>query len=163
MNFRHSRRAIAGIGLLVVMGIGGPGLLPRPAEAAPLAQYAFSFDDPAGLSGQLDAATPQVAYSFECIATGIGSLVVQTTVGDLVVDAVLQDAQGSPFAYGTAVPGMIGLTVSEGFTMPADGPCSVILSRQGNTAGTFNVRLLPGYANLTKWDTFSPGTDSLHK
>jgi hypothetical protein len=161
MNFRHSRRAVVGIGLLLLMVSGG--LVPLgTAQAAPSAQDTLSFDDPAGLSGQLDAATPQTAYAFECIATGIGSLVVETTAGDLAVDAVLQDAQGSPFAYGLAVPDRAGLTISEGFTMPADGPCTVLLSRQGNTAGTFSVHLLPGYANLTKWDTFSAGADSLH-
>jgi len=162
MDARHSGRAVASIGLLLVLVIGGMALVPRAVQAAPSAQLSLSFDDPAPLAGQLDAATPQVTYSFECTATGIGSLVVQTTSGDLVVDATLQDAQGGPFAYGTVVPGTPGVTVSEGFTMPADGPCTVTLTRQGNTAGSYDVRLLPGYAGLTRWDTFSPSTDSLH-
>lgn len=162
MDARHSGRVVASIGLLLVLVIGGMALVPRAVQAAPSAQLSLSFDDPAPLAGQLDAATSQVTYSFECTATGIGSLVVQTTSGDLVVDATLQDAQGSPFAYGTVVPGTSGVTVSEGFTMPADGPCTVTLTRQGNTAGSYDVRLLPGYAGLTRWDTFSPSTDSLH-
>lgn len=162
MDARHSGRVVASIGLLLVLVIGGMALVPRAVQAAPSAQLSLSFDDPAPLAGQLDAATSQVTYSFECTATGIGSLVVQTTSGDLVVDATLQDAQGSPFAYGTVVPGTPGVTVSEGFTMPADGPCTVTLTRQGNTAGSYDVRLLPGYAGLTRWDTFSPSTDSLH-
>lgn len=162
MDARHSGRVVASIGLLLVLVIGGMALVPRAVQAAPSAQLSLSFDDPAPLAGQLDAATSQVTYSFECTATGIGSLVVQTTSGDLVVDATLQDAQGSPFAYGTVVPGTPGVTVSEGFIMPADGPCTVTLTRQGNTAGSYDVRLLPGYAGLTRWDTFSPSTDSLH-
>jgi len=87
---------------------------------------------------------------------------VQTTSGDLVVDAIVRDPQGNPFAYGTVVPGTPSVTVSEGFTMPTDGHCTAVLTRQGNTAGTFEARLLPGYASLTKWDTFGPNMDSLH-
>ncbi len=161
MDVRHSGRVVTGIGLLVLV-IGGMALAPRAVQAAPSAQLSLSFDDAAPLSGRLDAATPQAEYSFECAATGIGSLVVQTTSGDLVVDATVQDAQGYPFAYGTVVPGTASVTVSEGFSMPADGPCTVTLARQGNSAGTYDVRLLPGYAGLTKWDTFGPSTDSLH-
>lgn len=162
MNARHSGRVVASIAMLAVLMIGGVALSPRAVQAAPSVQLSLSFDDSAPLSGQLDAATPQVEYSFECLATGIGSLVVQTTSGDLVVDAAVRDAQGSPFAYGTVVPGTPSVTVSEGFTMPADGPCTVTLTRQDNTAGTYDVRLLPGYAGLTKWDTFGPSMDSLH-
>ncbi len=111
MNARHSGRVVASIAMLAVLMIGGVALSPRAVQAAPSVQLSLSFDDSAPLSGQLDAATPQVEYSFECLATGIGSLVVQTTSGDLVVDAAVRDAQGSPFAYGTVVPGTPSVTV----------------------------------------------------
>ncbi len=162
MDARLSGRVITGIGLVLVLVMGGLVLVPRAVQAAPSAQLSFSFDDPGPLSGQLDAAAPQGVYSFECTATGVGSLVVQTTSGDLVVDAIVRDPQGNPFAYGTVVPGTPSVTVSEGFTMPTDGHCTAVLTRQGNTAGTFEARLLPGYASLTKWDTFGPNMDSLH-
>ncbi|MCL4237760.1 MAG: hypothetical protein KJ047_05885 [Anaerolineae bacterium] len=162
MDARSSERVIASLGLVLVLAMGGMALVPRAVQAAPTAQLSFSFDDPGPISGQLDAAIPQAVYSFECKATGVGSLVVRTTSGDLAVDATLQDPQGNPFAYGTVVPGTPGVTVSEAFTMPADGVCTATLTRQGNTAGTFEARLLPGFAGLTKWDTFGPSTDSLH-
>ncbi|MCZ7541332.1 MAG: hypothetical protein M5U29_15765 [Anaerolineae bacterium] len=162
MDARRGGRVVASIGLVLALAIGGVVLVPRAVQAAPPAQLSFSFDDPGPISGQLNATTPQGVYSFECTATGVGSLVVQTTSGDLVVDATLQAPQGNPFAYGTVVPGTPSTTVSEAFTMPADGVCTATLTRQGNTAGTFEARLLPGYAGLTKWDTFGPSTDSLH-
>ncbi|GAB4426657.1 MAG: hypothetical protein Kow00106_22810 [Anaerolineae bacterium] len=133
-----------------------------PAQAAPLAQPVLSFDDPIPQTGRLDGSTPQVSYVFECRSKGVGSLVAQTTSGDLVVEATLQDAAGNVFARGTVVQATPGVTVAEAFTMPADGDCLVTLSRRGDTAGTYSVRLLPGFAQLTAWDTFAPVNDGLH-
>ncbi len=138
-------------------------LLPAsPVRAAPLAQPVLSFDDPVPQTGGLDASTPQVSYAFRCTDGGVGSLVVQTTIGDLVVDATIQDATGSVLAWGTVVQGTPSVTVAEAFTMPADGDCLVTLSRRGDTAGKYSVRLLPGFAQLTVWDTFAPVADGLH-
>lgn len=154
------RKSLTGLLLVIVaLTLLAP---PQSARAAPPAQPALSFDDPAPQSGRLDASVPQISYAFECYAGGVGSLIVQTTSGDLLVEAVLQDAAGAAFARGTVVQGAPGVTVAEAFTMPADGACRVTLSRRGDTAGTFTVRLLPGFAQLTKWDTFAPVTDDLH-
>ncbi len=133
-----------------------------PVQATPLAQPVLSFDDPVPQTGVLDAGTPQVSYAFRCTDGGVGSLVAQTTAGDLIVDATIQDATGSVFARGTVVQGTPSVTVAEAFTMPADGDCLVTLSRRGDTTGKYSVRLLPGFAQLTVWDTFAPVADGLH-
>ena len=162
MNIWHSRH-VAGLGVAFCVIALAMLLAPLPlAQATPLAQPGLSFDDPIPQTGQLDATTSQVSYAFECRAEGIGSLVVQTTSGDLVVDAVLQDSTGAEFARGTVVQGAPSVTVAEAFTMPADGNCLATLSRRGDTAGSYSVRLLPGFAQLTAWDTFGPVTDDLH-
>ncbi|GEM_PF-1213200 len=162
MNIWHRRwlMALSSVWLTLVVTLT---LIPAsPAQAIPAAQPVLSFDDPVPQTGRLDAVTPQVNYAFRCTDSGVGSLVVQTTSGDLVVEATIQDATGSVFARGTVVQGTPSVTVAEAFTMPADGDCLVTLSRRGDTAGKYSVRLLPGFAQLTAWDTFAPVADGLH-
>ena len=162
MNIRYRGRLLTLSGALLAFVITLTLIPFSLASAAPPTQPALSFDDPLPQTGRLDATTSQVSYAFECRAQGIGSLVVQTISGDLVADAVLQDPTGAVFARGTVVQGAPSVTVAEAFTMPADGNCLATLSRRGDTAGSYSVRLLPGFAQLTKWDTFGPVMDDLH-
>jgi len=162
MNIWHHRRLMAFSGVLLTFVVTLPLLSLAPVHAAPLVQPVLSFDDPIPQTGRLDAVTPQLSYAFRCTDGGVGSLVAQTTSGDLVVDAIIQDAAGNVFARGTVAQGAPSVTVAEAFTMPADGDCLITLSRRGDTEGKYSVRLLPGFAQLTAWDTFAPVNDGLH-
>jgi hypothetical protein len=162
MNIWHRGRSLA-LGSVLLALVTTLTLIPVSlTHAAPPTQPVLSFDDPIPQTGRLDGGTPQVSYVFQCRASGVGSLVAQTTSGNLVVEATLQDAAGNVFARGTVVGSAPAVTVAEAFTMPADGDCLVTLSRRDDTAGTYSVRLLPGFAQLTAWDTFAPVADGLH-
>ncbi len=147
------RQVVAGV--LVVTALIGAAAAPGRAAAAPPAQGGrLSFDDTSPTPGTLDAATPQVSYTFACFQDGIGSVAVHTTSGDLAVDITVIDPSSRPFASGRVVSTNPNIAAAEAFVMPADGQCAVTLARSGSTSGAYEIRLLPGYAGLDVWDTF---------
>lgn len=146
--------------LLVGMLLAGWVNLPQPAQAAPLAQGGMlSFTDPLPASGTLDSATPQVTYSFACTETGVASVAAETTAGDLEIEILVQAPGGRLLAQGGVLSRNPNRSVAEAFEMPLDGTCTVTLRRLGATAGSYEVRLLPGFAQLDKLDFFD-GSES---
>ncbi len=141
------------VGLLCASVIASVVSLPK-AQAAPPMQGRLSFDDAAAMSGTLNDASPTANWSFDCLAEGIGSVVVTTTSGDLAVDVAVMDAAGNAFAGGSVVSSDPNVTAAEAFTMPSTGVCWVQISRSGGTSGGYDVRLLPGFARLEVWDAF---------
>jgi hypothetical protein len=153
MNVKWGARAVAA--LLVVLTVTGAFMgYPARVQAAPPAQGALSFDDANPTTGTLDNTTPQVSYTFQCLQGMVGSVQVKTSSGDLETAITVYAADGQPLASGSGVSSDPNVSVAEAFIIPADGQCRVDLSRQGSTSGRYEARLLPGYANLDRWDTF---------
>jgi hypothetical protein len=123
-------------------------------EAAPPVQQLVIMGDEYPVAGTLDGSTSQVSYMFECFQGGVASIHVETTAGDLMVEIAVFDPNSLPLATGQVEQKNPNISIAEAFTMPADGQCIVTLSRAGETAGAFALRLLPGYAQLDKWDAF---------
>jgi hypothetical protein len=141
--------------LLVALGVIGAFMgFPVRAYAAPPAQGVLSFDDHNPATGTLDNSTPEVSYTFQCLEGAVGSVQVKTTSGDLQTDIVVVAANGQRVASGSVVGSAPNISVAEAFVIPADGQCTVDLSRVGSTSGSYEARLLPGYATLDRWDTF---------
>lgn len=151
MSSRQGRWIL--IGLLGVSVFAGVISLPV-TQAAPPAQGRLSFDDPSGMSGTLNDASPTANWSFDCMADGVGSVVVTTTSGDLAVDIAVTDAAGTAFAGGSQVSSGPNVSLVEAFTMPSTGSCGVQISRVSSTSGGYEVQLLPGFAHLEVWDQF---------
>jgi hypothetical protein len=142
------------VGVLVGIALAAALCFPAGVRAAPPAQQTILFDLEFPVPAALDNATPQMMFSFTCIEGKVASVYVETTAGDLTVDAVVTGPGGSPLASGSLVSTNPAVTVIEAFTMPAAGPCTLTLSRVGTTSGQADVRLLSGYAQLAKWDAF---------
>lgn len=142
------------VGVLVGVALAAALCLPAGVRAAPPAQEAILFDLEFPVPAALDNATPQKTFSFTCVEGKVASVYVETTAGDLTVDAVVTGPSGSPLASGSLVSTNPAVTVIEAFTIPAAGPCLLTLSRVGATSGQADVHLLSGYAQLTKWDAF---------
>ena len=153
MQLRQVTAVMLAVTALAVAVIG-----PGGAAAAPPAQGTLSFDDAGPASGALDSATPQVGYSFQCFEDGVGSVVVTTTAGDLAVEVSVLDPTGRMFASGREVSSSPTITAAEAFVMPSGGQCTVNVARSGATSGSYEIRLLPGYAGLDVWDTFDGDT-----
>jgi hypothetical protein len=149
MMVRWSARAVTAV-VVVVAFVG----YPMQVQAAPPAQGVLSFDDPNPTTGTLDNSSPQVSYTFQCVKGAVGSVQVATSSGDLQTDIAVYAADGQALATGGLAGSNPNVSVAEAFTIPADGQCKVDLSRQGSTSGSYAARLLPGYANLDRWDTF---------
>lgn len=148
--------------ILLVAGIVlGAVSLPSAAKAAPPSQGRLSFDDETGMTGTLDNNTPKATYSFDCVENGVGSVRVETTSGDLSTSVNVLDASGAALAAGVQVSTNPDVSVAEAFTMPSAGTCSVELTRAGSTSGGYTVRLLPGFAQLDKWDKFDGSSGPL--
>ncbi len=165
MVFRYSVRFTArlvGSGLVMMAVVAVALGVMSDAQAAPPAQMLLSFDDDAPTRGRLDAGTSEALYEFECVEGGIGSVIVTTTSGDLEIRLDVLNAVLQTIGRGATVSESPFVAVAEAFEMPADGLCVVRLRRVGGTSGTYDVRLLPGFAQLHKWDTFSGMVDDLH-
>lgn len=120
-------------------------------EAAPLRQGGGElvlFAEP--LSGSLDAGAAGQTYSFECASGMVLSVVATTVSGDLVPQLTVLDAAGRTLAEGVSMRQGIA---AEAFIPPSDGLCSAIVSRASGS-GTYQIRLLGGFANLTVQDRF---------
>ena len=80
---------------------------------------------------------------------------MRTTSGDLRVDITVQDGAGATLGQGGVVrPNFSVLAL---FEPTSDGLCTLTLSREGNTAGEYSLRLLPGYDKLDVFDRFDGG------
>jgi hypothetical protein len=151
------------VGVLICAALIGAGLnLNAPVEAAPPAQGGtLTFTDVAPATGTLDATTAEVQYEFQCVATGLASVVAETTSGDLETEIAVSAVLGGTVAEGGVVRSNPNVSAAEAFEMPADGACRVTLRRVGNTSGGYALRLLPGFAHLDKYDMFDgPDTDT---
>ncbi|HVO69178.1 MAG TPA: hypothetical protein VMT24_03980, partial [Aggregatilineaceae bacterium] len=158
----EKRSARADTVLLIALSVMGMLVgFPVRVHAAPSAQTVLSFGDQSPATGTLDNSTPEVSYTFQCLEGAIGSVQVKTTSGDLKTDIVVVAADGQRLASGSAVGTAPNVSVAESFIIPADGQCTVDLSREGSTSGSYEARLLPGYATLDKWDTFDRSQDPL--
>lgn len=136
----------------LVLGISGPSHI--SVEAAPPIQQPLEMGAEQPVVGTLDGVTPQVSYAFECHEEGIASVYAETTAGDLMVEIAVVDPDALTITTGQIEQKNPNISIAEAFIMPADGQCMVTLSRVGETAGTYALRLLPGYAQLDKWDAF---------
>jgi len=150
-------RAVTAVLVVVAAFMGFPTL----AQAAPPAQGVLSFDDPNPVTGTLDDSSPQVSYTFACVEGTVGSVQVTTTSGDLETNIAVYAANGQPLTSGGLASSNPNVSVAEAFTVPGGGQCRVDLSRQGSTSGSYQVRLLPGYAKLDRWDTFDGSSGAL--
>jgi hypothetical protein len=151
------------IKILVAAGIvvsAALGVLPT-AQAAPPAQETLVFGDPAPIAGSLGPGADQAAYTFECLRDTVASVHVLTTGGDLEVQIDVIDSGGQPLASGGKISGDPNVSIAEAFVIPMGGACSIQLSRVGQTQGDYEVRLLPGYAQIDKFDTFSGAAQGL--
>ncbi len=158
MTIRQSVRGV--IAVLILAGLALGAGLPVGVEAAPPAQAGtLSLIDVQPATGTLDAATPEVVYPFECAQGGIASVRAETTSGSLEAAITVRGVTGEVLAQGGVMGN--GVSVVEGFEMPAAGPCTVTLARVGETSGEYVVWLLPGYATLNKRDTFDTPGDPL--
>lgn len=97
------------------------------------------------VTGRLDAATPEVTFSFAMNANLVFSLAAEIQSGDLTLDMTVIDAIGSMLAQGTPRKSDPPQVVAEAVTAPADGTYSVTLRRSGDTSGDYQLTLLPGY------------------
>lgn len=158
MHNRQHRRIAQGRWVAVVMLVSAgflAGVAPGGAiMAAPAAQQTITVGAEQPVVVSLDGAAPQVSYRFECFANGVASVYTETTSGDLMVEIAVLDPNAVPFASGGVEQKNPNISVVEAFIMPADGSCTITLSRVGDTAGSAALRLLPGYALLDKWDAF---------
>ena len=159
MNMRYGVRLI--ICLMVLAALAGVAGTVGPVQAAPHAQQKLQFDARQPSVGSLGGGVATVTYGFDCVEGGVGSVTAETTSGDLAVDMAVMDARGNTFATGTLASRDPNVTVAEAFGMPADGPCTVTLTRSGNTSGEYAVRLLHGFAQLDVWDAFDGSGDPL--
>ncbi|MBI5958925.1 MAG: hypothetical protein HY866_09335, partial [Chloroflexi bacterium] len=153
-------RTVRGI-IAAVLCVAALGIIPT-AQAAPPAQGTLAFDDEQPLTGSLGAGVDQALFTFACRQTGVGSVHVVTTSGDLEVQIAVLDPANQPFATGGKVSSDPNVSTAEAFVSAVDGECAVQLSRVGQTQGDYAIRLLPGYAQLDKWDTFNGSTDGLN-
>lgn len=153
MFIRHSVRSVVGIALLVAM-VGGIGGLSDVGASPSLQAGTLTITDFEPSSGVLDASTPEVTYQFICSSGGVASVHAETTSGDLEVAILVHTLAGSTLAKGGVVSTNPNVSVAEAFEMQSNERCMVTLSRVGNTTGQYAVRLLPGYAQLDKYDTF---------
>lgn len=132
--------------------------LPSPAAAQ---QETLPFDSEFPLAITLDGTAPVQSFTFPCTKDKVASVYIETVSGDLIVDASLLDPNGSPFTKGIQVSSDPNITLAEAFIIPASGDCKLKLSRSGNTSGSAQVRLLSGYAHLTRWDNFDKAAHPL--
>ncbi len=150
------------IGVIVLAGLGAGITLRSGVEAAPPGQAGtLTYTDIAPATGMLDANTSEAAYSFDCFAMGLASVVAETTSGDLETEIVVTTALGGAVAQGGLVSSGPNISAAEAFEMHADGTCRVTLRRVGNTSGGYALRLLPGFAYLDKYDRFEGPDDPL--
>jgi hypothetical protein len=147
--------------VLVLFALAAAFYLPPGADAAPPAQQQLLFDQEFPASVMLSDATPQLAFAFPCTERKVASVYAETVAGDLAIEVTVLAPNGSPFAYGTTVSSEPNITVAEAFIIPATGQCTLNLSRVGNTSGRAELRLLSGYARLTRWDAFDGVTSPL--
>jgi len=144
---------VLALALTVAPGIVTPGIV----AAAPDAQDqmgVISFDDPVGVSGALDTSSTAHQYTFQCAEQGMGSLVAQSTSGDLRTELIVALADGAWSVAGAEVAGAPGVSAAEAFIMPADGRCVATVSRVGETAGSYTLNLWHGFGSLAVLDPF---------
>jgi hypothetical protein len=131
---------------------------PSPVAAQ---QATLPFDSESPLTITLDSTTPVQSFSFRCTRNKVASVSIETTSGNLAVAASLLDPNGSPFTHGVQVSSSPNVTIAEAFIIPANGDCTLKLSRSGNSSGSAQVRLLSGYAHLARWDNFDKTANPL--
>ncbi|MBN1202998.1 MAG: hypothetical protein JXJ20_14200 [Anaerolineae bacterium] len=161
MFHRQNRRALTGL-LLVAILIGAV-VLTGTAQAArdrQIGQQRLEVFGPP-VTGSLDATTPQTILFFDGKQNNVLSLHALTTSGDLMVDLAVFDPAGQPVAYSVAAGQNPNVSVVEAFVTPADGMYTLTVVRSGNTSGTYELRLLGGYAKLEAYDTFEGPPDPL--
>lgn len=153
MVIRQQMRFVVGMLLLVTL-VFGTGIATSVEAAPPQQAGDLAFTDTEPAVGMLDAATPEATYQFVCSSGGVASVRAETTSGDLEIAILVQTLAGATLAKGGATSAGSNVAVAEAFEMESNERCLVTLSRVGNTSGQYAVRLLPGYANLAKYDTF---------
>ncbi len=152
--FHKRYRLFAGVILAALLALGLPTLT-HHSYAAPTAQGVLTFGDPTPITGALNDAAPEVLYAFDCFRGNPGSVVVRVTSGNLRVNLSVQDGTGAILKQGGMVrPDVAVLAL---FEPTGDGLCTLTLSREGNTAGEYTLRLLPGYDRLDVFDRFDGG------
>jgi len=157
-----SRAARTLVTLLTAVLLALP-LAPDAALAGPGAEaitgQLIVFGPP--VQGVLDAATPSATYTFTARAGQPISLRAATS-GDLTLDLVLGGPGGSGLAR--AVPAAHDPLTQfiDAFIPPADGTYYVTATALHGSAGTYELALLAGYAELAVLDDFSSASDALH-
>lgn len=152
MNYKWVQGALS-VALIAILG----AILIPGAGAAPAAQGVLAWNA-APVTGALDAATPRALYMFPCEANYPGSVVVETTSGNLVTQVTVVGPGFVPLGTGQQVAGTQG-TVLEAF-LPADrGTCQAEISAVNNTSGQYAVSLRSGYGTVRGFNTFDQASE----
>lgn len=132
--------------------------LAEPGAQAIVGQLTF-FGPPA--QGLLDPATPNITYAFDARAGQPISLRGVALSAELQLDLTLSGPDGVALAR-AIVTDTPSVRVIDAFIPPVDGTYYATASALNGSAGSFELALLGGYADLAVADDFSSVNDSLH-
>ncbi len=151
-------RWVQGVVTFAVIAILAATIVPG-AAAAPPAQGTLEWDAVEPVTGSLDARTPSALYMFPCTENFPGSLVVETTSGNLAAELTVVGPGFQPL--GTSQPAGDSAVMLETFMPASTGICQAEVRRTGDTSGNYAIKLRSGYGTLKVLNTFDQTVEPL--
>lgn len=155
-----SRMARQAAGVLIVALLVFAGWT-GSTSAAPPAQTGASIKLLELVEGTLDAATPSASYTFRINEGFPFSITARDATGQLGLHITVTGPTGQTLAASQPLDDDPSFHVIEALLAPATGTYTAAVTRTGTGSGAFSLLLLPGYANLEKYDNFELSGDDL--